>query len=217
MTRAAPPPHQLHRSQAHPGLTSEECTQAAGGCSVLQLHGSRVLLPASCMWGTARPLQERGASDTLKPTHEQTSPLNPPRAGEGKLQVPGNASQFPAADWRWCPAEQRGQTSSLRVTLYLGCEQLHRSQTARKSMTPSHFFSGTPLKNIFLGQSSLLVCEEQYSGDVLLWLHLFCPPSLGVWRESVASHVNSRFHLLNTSLAFSFHLHTARLILHLTF
>lgn len=45
-------------------------------------------------------------------------------------------------------------------------------------MTPSHFFSGyfcSPLENHFLGQSSLLVREEQCSGDILLWLFILSP------------------------------------------
>lgn len=43
-------------------------------------------------------------------------------------------------------------------------------------------------------QGSLLASEERYSGDNLFGFDLF--PLCNVWRASLASHVNSKFHLL---------------------
>lgn len=82
-----------------------------------------------------------------------------------------------------------------------------------KQTIPSYSFSSyfcTPYKT-----GLLLATTTIFWGHFILVLSI--PPSSEFGENPWPPPSIPAFHLLNTSLAFSFHLHTARLILHLTF
>lgn len=106
---------------------------------------------------------------------------------------------------------QRGLAPAAHTTQ--GCKQLHCSAGLEANDPIPFLFQLLlhPLENqTSFGKNDNILGTSRFGFYLFLYL-------LGVWREPMASHINSGFHLLNTSLAFSFHLHAARLILHLTF